>query len=289
MVKDPSSFCALILSYKRAGNVKTLGTLQRHGYTGPWYVVLGNDDPTHDDYVEEYGAEHVVVFDKEAYAETSDLGINSSERAAILFARNAAPDIAKSLGYDYFIELDDDYMKMDHRYNSNHEYIEHNIVNLDAVFAAMTEFVHNTGIVVAMSQNGDWVGGPNGNLGARIGGERKAMNSFVRPSDDPVKFRGLINEDVNTYTELGGRGHVFLTTNAVSLKQTGTQQSDGGLSTLYQDNGTYVKAFHTIMRCPSNTKVWTVGHISPRIHHITTKRHAFSKILHERHKKPRAV
>ncbi len=73
--------------------------------------------------------------------------------------------------------------------------------------------------------------------------KRKAMNSFICSVDRPFSFMGRINEDVNTYTNLGRCGELFMTIGAVQLGQKQTQKNSGGMTELYLDSGTYVKSF----------------------------------------------
>lgn len=49
------------------------------------------------------------MFDKPKIAKTFDEADNFDDRRAIVYARNACFQIARKLGYKYFIELDDDY------------------------------------------------------------------------------------------------------------------------------------------------------------------------------------
>ena len=44
MAMRRDSFCVFILSHGRPDNVITLNTLRREGYTGPWYIVIDNED-----------------------------------------------------------------------------------------------------------------------------------------------------------------------------------------------------------------------------------------------------
>ena len=104
----PNDFCAFILTHGRPDNVITYNTLLRHGYTGPIYIVIDNEDKTANRYYEVFG-DKVVMFDKLSIAKSIDEGDNFDGRRAIIYARNACFDIAKKLGYTYFIELDDDY------------------------------------------------------------------------------------------------------------------------------------------------------------------------------------
>lgn len=47
---------------------------------------------------------------------------------------------------------------------------------------------------------------------------------------------GRINEDVNTYTNLGRCGELFMTIGAVQLGQKQTQKNSGGMTELYLDS-----------------------------------------------------
>lgn len=75
---------------------------------------------------------------------------------------------------------------------------------------------------IAMSQGGDFLG-DNGGHASWV--KRKAMNSFICSVERPFSFMGRINEDVNTYTNLGRRGELFMTIGAVQLGQKQTQKT----------------------------------------------------------------
>lgn len=108
-------FVALILTHGRPDKVYTVKTLRKCGYTGDIILVVDNEDKTVNEYKKKY--DDVYVFDKKAVASQIDEGDNFNDRRAIIYARNAAFDIAKERGYRYFIELDDDYMEFSYTYN----------------------------------------------------------------------------------------------------------------------------------------------------------------------------
>lgn len=279
-----NSFVALILTHGRPDKVYTVKTLRKCGYTGDIILVVDNEDRTIDEYKKKY--DDVYVFDKKAVASQIDEGDNFNDRRAIIYARNAAFDIAKERGYRYFIELDDDYMEFSYTYNRDGEMKQRSIYNLDRVFDALVDFKNSTGaITVALAQRGDFVGGKGNNI---VRGEilkRKAMNSFICDTERPFEFFGKINEDVNTYTVLGGRGELFFQVPHVSLNQMTTQQSDGGMTDIYLDSGTYVKSFYTVMYAPSCTKIRLMGAVYPRLHHSINWNNAVPKIVPESIKK----
>ena len=59
-------FAVFILTHGRADNVVTLKSLLRGGYTGRWYMVIDDEDDDAEKYQGKYGADHVIMFDKQA-------------------------------------------------------------------------------------------------------------------------------------------------------------------------------------------------------------------------------
>jgi len=269
-------FCALILTYKRPDNVQTLKSLRKYGYTGPIYLVVSDDDPTLDEYRKNFGDMVVTFSREESIADQCD---NFPHKRGVLVARNMCHEIARSLGFKLFIEMDDDYKDYQYKLRSWAP-----LRNLDTSLSAMARFLENTStLAVCLSQGGDHIGG-TGNITLR----RKAMNSFVCHVDRPFRFVGRLNDDVNTYVTLGSRGVLFFTYLPTMLNQKETQQGAGGLTDLYLDSGTYVKSFYTVMQAPSSVKVSYLrnrGDGPWRVHHSILWPHAVPKIVHESHRK----
>jgi hypothetical protein len=283
-----ADFVAFILTHGRANNVKTYSTLRKHGYTGKVVFVVDNEDDQADEYKRLYGKENVYVFDKLKISKTFDTADNFSDRRCIVYARNACFDIARALGYRYFIELDDDYKAFEWRFDYNLRYKEIAIKNLDKVFSALLDYLIATPAnfkTIALMQNGDYFGGGSGPCGEKIWLKRKAMNSFICSVDKPFTFLGRVNEDVNTYTRLAQVGNILASTNFVSLKQEDTQKSKGGMTEMYINSGTYQKTFYTVMYCPSSVKVSLMGCTDKRLHHNISWDNTCPKILDERYKK----
>lgn len=109
-------FVVFILSHGRSDTVITLNALENAGYTGDWFIVIDNEDKTAEAYYERFGADKVIMFDKLEQSKKFDTADNFSDRRTIVYARNACFEIAKELGYDYFLQLDDDYTAFMYRY-----------------------------------------------------------------------------------------------------------------------------------------------------------------------------
>lgn len=277
------SFAAFILSHNRANRVKTYRTLRKHGYTGRIVIVIDNEDPGREEYLRRFG-DQVYVFDKQAVAEQTDSGDNLGTRRGVIYARNANFDIARELGIEYFIQLDDDYTDFRYRRDSLGRDVTglRYIHSLDRVFEILVDFYRVSGVTsVALAQGGDFIGGQG-----RDRPSRKVMNSFVCGLDRPFKFVGRINEDVNTYVVLGSQGRLFLTHMDISLQQTQTQKNSGGMTELYLDNGTYVKSFYSVMYHPSSVRVNVLkDRKNPRLHHRVSWRNTVPQIIKETWKK----
>jgi hypothetical protein len=286
MMSDGNKFAVLILSHGRADNVYTLETLRRCGYTGNIYFVLDDEDPTADQYRNQFGAKNVIVFSKREIAKTFDVGDSIQDLPpAVVYARNASFQIARDLGLDYFMQLDDDYTSFMFRW-ADGDVLKHCMIkNMDEVLEAMIQFVADTGAdTFAMAQGGDFIGGVEGSAVHRPL-MRKAMNSFIFKTDNPVTFIGRINEDVNTYVVEGMRGKLYLTTTAVMLTQQQTQKNKGGLTEIYLATGTYMKSMYTVMMCPSCVTVRQMGPSNPRLHHSVRWDNAVPKIISDRYRK----
>ena len=302
-------FCAFIVTYGRPDNVKTLRALKGSGYTGKVFLVVDDADKTLPDYQARY-PDQVLVFSRDDIATRSrgsfrqevgryvgsgefDVGDNLGTRGkpAAVFARNALWGLAREVGCQFFVELDDDYSNFSFRLTGANTGEHHGwtIRSLDRVFTAMVNFIERTGCAtLAMSQGGDHMGVAGEvqlrHRDYRKGQARKAMNSFVCDVRHPWEFRGRMNEDVNSYVSLGNVGELFFTYFGLQLVQGITQQHPGGLTPLYLDSGTYWKSFYTVLWAPSCVRI-TMGGAMRRPHHQINWNAAVPKIVHERHRR----
>lgn len=280
-----SDFAAFILTHGRAGRVTTEKALRKHGYTGDVVYLIDDEDDQGDEYRRLYGT--VRTFVKQEYVDRCDTMRPTSDirRGVILYARNAAIDVARDMGYRYLVELDDDYNRFEHRYVVGKTAKTVPVDDLDTVFDAMVEFLDRTGAsTVAMAQGGDFVGGAKGRgtiLGSRTLWKRKAMNSFVLRTDADMRFSGAVNEDVVTYVTLGNIGKVILTYCGVNLTQAKTQSSGGGMTEEYADDGTYCKTMFAVVARPDCVSMSKMGNRHMRIHHSVEWDCAVPKIVRE--------
>lgn len=278
-------FVVFILTHGRAYNMHTYRALKNSGYTGDIIFVVDNEDSMVKDYQELYGIENVYVFDKLKKSKEVDSMDLSDDRRAILYARCVCFDIAEELGYDYFLELDDDYANFRSRVINGDSLDTVYIKDFDSLVNIVLEFLEvSNAHTVALSQIGDFIGGKNSKL-CKDRLSRKAMNAFFCKTSRRFNWFGRMNEDVSTYITLGSRGYLFFTISDVSIDQLATQSLSGGMSGSYADSGTYVKTFYTIMSAPSCVKMYTIGVTHKRFHHLIDWNSAVPKIISSRYKK----
>ena len=282
-----SDFAVFILTHGRPDNIKTLKVLSDQGYTGDIIILIDSMDSTADRYHELFG-EQVYVFDKAEEIQSTDSGDNKDDdHRTILYARNAVFKAARELGYRYFIQLDDDYIKFEYRYRSDMSYGYVGFpTHLDNVFELLVRFLEETpAVTISLTQGGDFIGGAGNQNAEGIRLLRKAMNTFVCSVERPIGFVGRFNEDVNTFVTHAMRGGLMVSTTQVSVIQTASQSQAGGITELYLKYGTYVKSFYSVMYAPSCVKIRMMGDKHRRLHHNVSWNNAAVKILHEKHRK----
>lgn len=278
-------FAVFILSHGRPDKVVTVSTILSSGYKGRWYIIIDNEDESAKSYYENYGFDHVIMFDKYEKSLHVDSCDVERRRNAVLYARESCFEIAERLGLTYFLELDDDYYEISSRVEKNDTLSSIHVKDLDSIINECIDFLDvSKAHCIAFSQMGDFIGGLNSSMYKnRV--TRKAMNAFLCTTKRPFSFIGRMNDDVNTYVLEGSRGKLFLTIADVSINQFDTQKMKGGLSDMYMEYGTYVKSFFSVITNPSCVKVSEIGQFHKRLHHYVYWDNAVPRIIRECYKK----
>jgi hypothetical protein len=280
-----NNFAAFILTHGRPDNVYTFDTLRKHGYTGKIFIIIDNEDKTANQYINKFGNENVIIFDKLEISKTFDEADNFENRKTIIYARNACFKIAEDLNIKYFIQLDDDYTEFYFRLFINKAIVKPTI-NLDLIFDKFIKYYKSINAKsICFSQGGDYIGGLDNGKEIYRFSKRKAMNTFICSTDRQFKFLGRINEDVNTYTYYQSLGNLFLTIPFCSIKQKQTQKTSGGMTEIYLLSGTYIKSFYSIIFQPSAVKIKIMNASHKRIHHSINWNNSVPCIISDKYKK----
>lgn len=241
-------FAVFIITHKRPDNQMTLKTLQKGGYTGKLYFIVDDEDPTIPEYIRLYGEDNVKIFHK---TNNFDLGDNLLDHKGVpVYARNECFEIAKELGLNYFVQLDDDYPKIDLRYVENGKLRAAPVKDFDRLFSSMVDFLQIDPIhCVAFAVDGDFIGGVKGKY--KDGLYRNARNSFFCRTDRPFEFLGRINEDVTTPAYNNMLGRLFFTNMHVRVTLYDHAKNKGGSTEQYKDVNLYWNYFYPVLFMPS--------------------------------------
>ena len=79
-------------------------------------MIIDDEDSDAEKYQENFGKDHVIMFNKQEAYDLADTMDNFNNHRAIIYARNESFRIAKHLGLTYFLMMDDDYKEIDFRY-----------------------------------------------------------------------------------------------------------------------------------------------------------------------------
>lgn len=281
-------FAIFIISAGRAGNVKTIKTLEKYGYTGDWHILIDREEDI-EPYESAYGTDRVIYFDKDDIVDEIDRADNLNRRDVNVYARNKVFDIAREMGYTWFAQFDDDYTQFESRWNNTGEFGRYSVDDLDKIFSIMIDYADTANLdSIATAQGGDFIGGEKAHIcnnDGDITAKQKVMNTFICNSEQPFEFVGTINEDVNTYIRKAQLGKKFLTPNIIAVEQELTQQQEGGLTDAYLDWGTYTKSFYTILYSPSSVELNKMGVTNQRIHHHIDWSESIPKIISDEYKR----
>lgn len=277
---ENKDFAVFILSHGRADTITTYKALRDGGYTGRTYVVIDNEDDQEDLYRQKFG-DDIIQFDKRDYLEKTDLGDLDTDRRIGVFARNFIQDEAKRLGYKFHLQLDDDVHGFTYRFAQGKVLRALHCSHLDEVFSGMVEYMKKTPITsLSFALSAYNMGGVDGSI--KDGMTRKTMTTFLMRADDLRYFHMRMNDDITTSLINGMRGKLYYSYLPIEVEVDKTQVKAGGMTDIYQKNGTYRKSFYSVMCCPSCVKVSAMGITDYRIHHTISWNNAVPKLLSER-------
>lgn len=283
-------FVVLIASYGRPEELQknTLKTFKYFLDEVDYRIIVSDDDKTLPKYLEMYG-EKVFVFNKDEVLKKINpdtVDAYDNIRSVIFFEVNYEFEIAKQLGYRYFMHLEDDYDELAYRLVGKQDNLVwsnedssnfHQICEMYFKVLDSSPFLNS----VCLSQGGDYVGGAGCSL-MKYGFLNKGMNVYFLDTQKEFRKPGRINEDVNTYTTNGKLGKMFLTLPMLHIHQLQTQVTDGGMSELYKSNGTFLKSIYTCIVRPDATKISVLNSKHKRIHHNCLKRYCFVRTISEK-------
>lgn len=279
-VMTDKRFAVFILSHGRAKTISTYSALRRHGYTGPMYVVIDNEDDQEPLYREKFGND-IIQFDKRDYVALTDLGDLDDDRRIGVFARNFIQDKAAEMGYKYHLQLDDDIHGFTWRTVRDGRLVCVMVRDIDAVLSAMLDYMDSAPFTALSFGLAIYYVGGLSNSTWKKQMIPKTMTTFIMRKDEKHYFHMRMNDDITTSALANMRGQMFYSYLPVRVDTVKTQSQAGGMTDIYRDNGTYRKSFYTVMAAPSCTKISQMGLHDMRVHHEIVWNNCAPKILDE--------
>ena len=252
-----NKFAVFILTHGRPHNQLTVKSLQDVGYTGEWYLVLDDQDLTYREYLDEWGEDRIIVFNKARFIQSTDTGLHTPVPKFAVFARNAIEYIAKELGYQTFMMLDDDITKFRIRLPEGNSLKSYQINGqFDAIIENSVDYVLNCDIAcMGLGFCNLYIGGV-GNFNKENPRQRLCAEAFIRNTAHPISWRLNMVEDMITSIDAAMRGDVwfqFLPIQCEIKMSEGTVE--GGNSDVYRQLGMYKISFMPVIAYPSSNAV----------------------------------
>lgn len=277
-----NNFAIFILTHGRPNAQHTLNTLIRLGYTGKYYLVIDDTDITIQDYIDNYGAENIIVFDKNHYINSVNIGTNKPMYKSILYAKCAGEDIARDLGLDAFVLVDDDLTGLRFRYLENESFKSIQIHSgLDTILNEYVDFMLS-GNIAALSFGTAQMYMGGAQLFNKIESKRIPYNFVFRNTKYNFEWRSEMYEDTATPLVLNQRGLYTFQPHFVQLEMKPLAAgADGGMTTMYQNMDVFNRISYIYLYSPSCVRVQNTG---KKLTHAIVRDSAFPKLLSSSYK-----
>ena len=242
-----NDFAIFILTHGRPDTQLTLKTLLACGYTGRWYLVLDDQDDTIQKYIDNFGADRIIVFNKNHYINSCETIAVPPKDKCILYAKVAAEEIAKSLNLTSFVLADDDIYKFRFRYVDGNKLRSKAIrSNMDKIIGAYNDFILSAPITaISPLYTTMYISGIKMYSQEHIQHYRIPYIFVFRNSQYPVNWIADYGEDTLTAIQENKCGNCMLGLPFIQEDSTAPdKRSSGGMSETYNSD-----TFKLIMRC----------------------------------------
>lgn len=284
-----NDFAIFIITYKRPDKQLTYTALKNCGYTGKIYFIVDNTDDTIQQYIDNYGVENIIVFDKNHYMNSSEYDncINKGVFATAVYARRAVEDIAAALKLPFFAVVDDDIKTFVIRYPSDGKLIGVKIDNFDLILSAYIDVLDTNNIAsVGFGNARSYFGGANAFSPSRLTDRILITNFYLRKSAIPVKWVSWTLEDDITVLLSSKVGNLWLS--IPYIQQVPSKFNDltgtGGNVDLYKETSRYETYFSEIKHFPT-MQIQCTDYKTREVKLVRRQNKCFQKILSSTYRK----
>lgn len=255
-----NDFAIFICTHGRPDKQLTLKALKKCGYTGRWYLVLDDTDETIQQYIDNYDADHILVFDKNHYINHVNTSMSQPYYKCILYAKCAVEDIAVDMGLSGFVVADDDLLNFSLRYPENNKLKRYSSFNIDGVIEAYVEFMIQANVtIMGIGHGGTYFMGsrvfdpPNISKIINMG---VPYNFIFRNVKNHVDWISAYGEDdvTNNYNSLIGNRVFVVPYMQLSIVPSGSC-AEGGMYDVYANVNGFKLMFFIFMHFPTSVQV----------------------------------
>lgn len=281
-----TDFAIFICTHGRPNKQYTYNLLTTCGYSGKIWLVVDDTDPSIQQYIDNYGKDKILIFNKNHFINSADSGSNELRDKCILYAKNAVEYMAQNMGLKYFAIADDDIRSFYVRYFDGDKLRRFRITqNIDSYLSAYIKYLDNSTVdTVGFGQSGNYFGGVDTFKSSNLSRLRIVYQFVIRKTKSEVRWRGWMNEDSITAILYNKIGRVWLINPSVMQTTTviGNNSESGGMHETYQKNNSLKRCLSTMIFCPDViTPLYYKENYVLRIN----REGAFPKIISGRYKK----
>lgn len=253
------NFAIFIITHKRPSAQHTYNALMACNYTGKVYFVLDDTDPTIQEYIDKYGVDNILVFDKNHYINSADYdnGDNKAIYASAVYARRAVEDMAISLQLKNFVMADDDILDFVIRYPIDGSLKRFKITDFDRIIEAYLEILDCGVACVGFGRANSYFGGAVAFSPENMNKRVIVTNFFIRNASIPVSWSAWTFEDDITVLQSSLLGELWLSIPYVQQvpSEFTNLKGNGGNVELYQQNSRFEGCFTELKYMPSQIQI----------------------------------
>lgn len=260
----------------------TARTLVKMNYPGEWFIVCGNNDETLPQYKENWG-DRVLVFDwyeEIKHTDTLDNFGFEEKASGACPVRNATMKISQKRGELRHWQFDDDYTIFMHFDKSLKKNVKFDSgVQFEEWLYRIAKFGHEARMSnIGFAQSAETFPENACTFSRRI------FNAHNLPSTDDifVPWVGRMNDDLINAINVWKSGGYEMQLKHMNMTMPNTQSEQGGLTEMYNQDGTVRKSAYPVLVAPNATRlVVRFG----RYHHSVDWSKLVPKLLHEKYQK----
>lgn len=255
-----NDFAVFICTHGRPNKQLTLEALKKCGYTGKVYLVLDDTDETIQQYIDNFGADMLLVFDKNHYINTVYTSMAKPYYKCILYAKCAVEDIAKAMKLNAFVIADDDLTGFSIRYPVENSLKRISKFSMDDALSISVDFLLDAdATIMGIGHGGTYFNGVKvfePNSVSKLINTGVPYNFIFRNTKHNVDWMSAYGEDdvTNNYNSSIGNKVMLMPYMQLTIVPSGSC-AEGGMYDVYANVDAFKLMFFIFMHFPTSVEV----------------------------------